>query len=386
MIESEYFKKIDLFIRNINHKRIDLMRAFRLRIFLLLFNQKNDEKNINFNNQFDVSNLGRQNLKKVFILRLDGKLGDTITMTGFLSELHSNNIEIYIVTKKQQDFIYNFIPIPVRLYTVTNLLSCVLLLFKMRRIYFDYLICSTHLIDPISLFLSRFINAQNKMTFLNKEIRFFNHHVFAHFENIHITERYGKFLEFMEVKPSSKLKQYTIKLPSIENHKCEIECARYDFKLEGYIVINSFSGSTDRNLSFEVTIAIVKGLKIALPHYKIVSIANENDLNILKSWQAQASLDGWFIFDKSDFGFNALLIQKSCLVITPDTAIIHLASAFNRKIVGLYRVFGSEKEFPIVWCPSVSEENYAIVYGYRGVINSIDPQEVVRCAVKLIKS
>lgn len=82
-------------IRALNHKRIDAMRGFKLRLANLLFSP------------FSRS-VGRQ-FGSILVLRMDGKLGDSVTATGFLRELKKkhNNCKLIIVASQSTETVYN---------------------------------------------------------------------------------------------------------------------------------------------------------------------------------------------------------------------------------------------------------------------------------------
>jgi len=350
------------------------MRAVRLKIFLFLFNQKN--KNLK------ISQVKSQ---KILILRLDGKLGDTITITGFLEELHHHGFSLDIVTRVQQSFIYNYIPTPFHLHKIRGFLSIVQLFLKIWREDYQYLICTTHLLDPVSLFLARFVKSKNKMVFLNQDLKFFDFHLIKDFESMHVTDRYQQFLKYIGILHSKSVYQYQLNFLEADRHIFNQEMQRLGWVREKYFVLNSFSGSSDRNLSFALSIQIIQKLLINFPDYHVISIGSTNDLKILNDWKMNFQNSKWHVFDNGDFGFNASVIEKSALVITPDTAVIHLASALNSKVVGLYRVFGDTHNYPVVWAPMLPQDSFEIVYGLRGQLNSISCDDVVAAVSKLVK-
>ena len=92
------FKKIDEFIRAANHRRIDGMRAFKLRLALLVFPVlgKLLQKRT-FNSELNI-----------LVFRLDDKIGDSITATGFLYQLKENfpQHRLVVLAGKNSAFIY----------------------------------------------------------------------------------------------------------------------------------------------------------------------------------------------------------------------------------------------------------------------------------------
>ena len=65
---------IDKKIRALNHRRIDLMRTIKLWLSVQIFSVLNRYQKAGFS-------------KNILILRMDDKLGDSVTSTGLLREL-----------------------------------------------------------------------------------------------------------------------------------------------------------------------------------------------------------------------------------------------------------------------------------------------------------
>ena len=369
------FKNIVLNIRKLNHRRIDFFRYVRTHFLVFLLNQKNK-----------LFGLSKDSKKpKAVILRLDGKLGDTITITGLYKELVDAGYELTVITRDQQSFIYDYISTPMTVFKIKNILSTILLLFKLKKHKFDVLICTTHLLDPSSLLLARFLKSYKKAVFLNQEIRFFDYHVVDQFEEIHITERYNRILKSVGLQPKGDVFNYYLKTPILSENKYAVDLEM--LKSNKVIVLNSFAGSSDRNLKKELTANIIEKVLKQNPNHIVVSIGSSFDHSTLKAWESDYKNkfgDRWKILSNGDFALNYWAINMADLIISPDTAIIHLASALNKKIVGIYRVARNIDEFPYVWAPLSGQNQFKIVYAYNGQIDLINPDLISQFSTDLI--
>ncbi|MFN3455250.1 MAG: glycosyltransferase family 9 protein [Pseudobdellovibrio sp.] len=328
------------------------------------------------------------------MLRLDGKIGDTITITGFLKELSNNGWEIDIIARESNQFIYQYLP---QIFKLIPLKKGVVNFFKtfkkVRQLpEYDTLICSTHILDPASLFFSRFIKAKNKIVFQNEEMSFFDFHVTENFHFSHVTTRYKQILKMMNFSKEdlSGVCQYHVEIPidTLNMARSKVNSLRTNSDTR-VIVLNSFAGAKLRNFSFETTRAIIEGL-IASMDCVVISIANQGDLNILKSWRENYNQKKWIFFDEGDFAFNAALLHLSDVVVTPDTSIVHLSSAVSDKLVAVYREDDHVEANSVIWAPALPKyegagqtKGHKIIYALGLDINNVDVAEIVN-SVKLL--
>lgn len=372
---SKMLKNIVFNIRKLNHKRIDFLRYVRTHFLVYLLNQKNC-----------LFGLPSENKKpKAIILRLDGKLGDTITITGLYKELVDAGYDLTVVTRDHQSFIYDYISTPMNVFKIKNIFSTLLLLLKLSTYKYDVLICTTHLLDPSSLLLARFLKSYKKSVLLNREIKFFDYHVCDQFEEIHITERYNRLLQSVDICPKGYVFHYYLNPPAILENKYSSDFVI--LKSNKVIILNSFAGSSDRNFKKEVTQKIIEKVLERNPGHIVISIGSSFDHNTLKIWESDFYHKfgtRWKILSSGDFALNYSAIKMAELVISPDTAIIHLASALNKKIVGIYRVANNRDEFPFVWAPLSGQNQFKIVYAYNGQIDLINPDLISQLTVDLI--
>lgn len=363
-------------IRKWNHQRIQFLRKVRLVVLKILIDQKN--KNFDSNRvSFKATDV-----KNIVLLRLDGKLGDTVTSTGLVKNLNLifPNALIDVLGDQSYQLLYKNFPFVRVIHQKKGFLNAILYVFSNDKKY-DILINSSEILSPSSVWITRFLSAKTKYSFLNKIWKLFDFHADYDPNQTHITQRYQSVLN--EISKAHQIQisdlNWSYQLPEIKS----------EFHLKGinYIVLNSFAGASLRNLNQQNTLLILKQLLEKFPDFKIVSIANVGDQNILKRWKqewlnsnSEALFKNWDIGLRGDLEYNFQLIQNAALVITPDTSIVHIACAFKTPLVALYRKDHREEKNMINWAPLGTR--YSVIEvrtdpNYED-INQLDVDQVLR--------
>ena len=99
-------------------------------------------------------------------------------------------------------------------------------------------------------------------------------------------------------------------------------------------------------------------------------IPNEASLYVFPSYPTESILDLAAIIDSLD------------LIISPDTSIVHMACAFNKPLVAIYR-----NHMPLfkIWHP-ISDFNYVVFSDYEDSLKSIDVDSIVNKTSKLMQN
>jgi len=119
-------------------------------------------------------------------------------------------------------------------------------------------------------------------------------------------------------------------------------------------------------------VALVIGAKLAtkqLPKHKLISICNnlqkpiiliggKEDVQLARSIKNAGNAQIWNTCGKFNMLESAFLISKSSVVVTHDTGMMHIAAAFNRKIVSVWG--NTIPEFGMYPFLPQAKENYAI--------------------------
>lgn len=385
-----FFKNLEHSFRRLNHRRIQLFRVWRTQVLLFVFNQKN---------------INRQHVarpKSALFLRLDGKLGDTITFSALIQQMIQNcpDLNIHILTRKNSLEVYQCL-FPelikngqIQLHFVEkNLIKIFKTIYELKPFIFDVMVSTSHILDPQSIILARLIQARNKISFLNQEMIFFDHHIVQDFFTIHITERYKKVIESMGLTWTTPV-SYSFSIPAEHIYKVsvELEKIKSQKKARNLIVLNSFAGARLRNLNYETTLAMIKSINTLLPNTLVISIANAGDLQVLKSWRKKAEenddrqfIQNWFLTEQTSLLESSAVIALSDLVITPDTSIVHLASALNKPLIALFRPDEGAEKNSKIWSPL--GENYKMFFSEKNEllgINAVDVGLIAQTAKKII--
>ncbi|MDH7605205.1 MAG: glycosyltransferase family 9 protein, partial [Melioribacter sp.] len=111
--------------------------------------------------------------------------------------------------------------------------------------------------------------------------------------------------------------------------------------------INISAGSEARFWGIENYKGLIKEIK-RYPNTKIIILCSPQDIH--KAEEISENLIPVF-YDKSFEKFSAM-ISKLNLLITPDTSIVHIASAFNVPVFGLYVKYNTND---MIWNPYNTE-------------------------------
>lgn len=363
----------------------------RTNLLLFVFNKKN-------RNWQAVS---RPN--SALFLRLDGKLGDTITFSALIHQMIKNcpDLKIHILTRKISSEVYQCLfpelikKRQIRLHFVEKRIFKIFkILIELRSSFFDVMVSTSHILDPQSIILARFIRAKNKISFLNQNMIFFDRHISENYFSIHITERYKNVIESMGLSWFSPVQySFTVPIELIKKTSIELEKIKKEKNAGSIIVLNSFAGARLRNLSFDTTFAIIKSLQSELPNTVVISIANSGDQQILKSWrnlaeqnsELQRHIKNWILTEETTLLENSAAIALCDLVITPDTSIVHLASALKKPLIALYRPDSGDEENSKIWSPL--SDNFKVIFSEKNDLlglNAIDVELITKTAKKII--
>ena len=144
--------------------------------------------------------------------------------------------------------------------------------------------------------------------------------------NIHIVDRYFATLKSLNIKNDDMGLEMSI----MDNEEIDQDEMPFNFR-HGYIVFAI--GAAHRTKSIPLNIAKEIGEKINHP---IVIVGGKKEFALAHEIE---KIDHDRIINKCGIltlGQSASLIKKARLVITPDTGMMHIASAFNKYIVSIW--------------------------------------------------
>jgi ADP-heptose:LPS heptosyltransferase len=360
----------------LNHRRIDYLRKIKLSFANTLFSKFSKSSDLNESNA-------------ILVLRLDGKLGDSVTATGFLRELKKNNInsKLIVATSESTENLYKSLDFIDEVFvSKKGVLNTMSLFLKLKTYNYKFIINTSHILNPRVLFLASFLKAFKKVGLGHEKNKIFNHSVAIDFVTEHVTERYRHILKSLGLAADNLDYQIEFKPESIKAAVDFIENLRK--KQNVVIALNSFAGARLRNLSQKTTVDIVRKI-LKNPHVIVISLANAGDHRILNSWIDQSFGGRWVHNpDLCSLDDNIALLQNCDLIVTPDTAWVHIASALKKKLVAIYREDNNANEVnSVIWAPykNVSRVLFAqLTSANPDDINNVDTDVVVQNVFQLL--
>lgn len=261
---------------------------------------------------------------KVLFLRDDDKIGDMVVSTSILRELKNSGYNIDIVTGKSNFCVIEYSDLYNDHYTYEEkLFSIIKLALTLRKNNYDLIIDMGELISIPYLMFIRLINARNVVGFNKNNIKSYNLNINYNEYTSHVIERYKKMLDALNV-PFGDLK-YEINIPEIVENRIVDFINNLPYKKN--VVINPFSASEKRDISKEQLLFIISFLKKY--SVNIIFIGRQDDLVNLQ-------IDSFLSNPIGDFISASAIIKHADLIITPDTSIVHVATAFDKPTLALY--------------------------------------------------
>ena len=160
--------------------------------------------------------------------------------------------------------------------------------------------------------------------------------------NQHISELYIKILKFLGIRNINSSydvfsSNYLLKKIDLENKK--------------YCVFNPYAASKHRSFSSE-NIEKISKIILEKDYEILILIGNEDKIKELKKLDINKESKVKVIETKG-MSEVAELIKGADLIVSPDTSIVHLAKAFDKKILCIYRKeLGKEDKNSILWGPN----------------------------------
>ena len=145
-------------------------------------------------------------------------------------------------------------------------------------------------------------------------------------------------------------------------------------ELTPFIVYNISSGNDYRTFSTEKNIEILRRIINELTEYNIIIISAPNEQQKAEEIRDKVESNRVVVFDSMSLTQVAAIINQSMIVFTPDTSIVHIASATQTPVFLIYSLLSSHVE---EWLP------YGVKFAYvrtkaREPIENIATDDVVR--------
>lgn len=298
---------------------------------------------------------------KYLFFSQDGKLGDAIAHSAFVAEVCRQDSSA-VIDVTAAGFTLDFWAHDPRIRHVIELnkpnwLDVLKLGTSLRREHYDYVVAWNH---HKSEKIKVFVKLVSPLKYIES----------VDVPGQHILERERHALKLI-FKDTGDIKY---SLPS-----------KHQNSPSNGLLINLFSGVWEwkRTIKQDHAVQFISKIHEQLPQLPITLCSERHTFTYACEVKEKLLQDGVVIqvVDASEEGYLGLLklCSQAKIVLSPDTAVVHLASALNKPIVGIYQNDGIKS---ILWAPTSSLQKVILSQSLDS-IDGYDIDEVVRAVVEL---
>ena len=373
-------------IKKINRIFQDYMRAKRLKIGKYIWDRKEKAKIVEGDNF-----LKDNSIKSILFLRYDGKIGDMIVNSLMFREIKKvyPDIKIGVVARGAAIDIIKDNPNVYKIYEYYKDRKKIKdLALKIKEEKYDLLIDFSEMLRVNQMMLINLCGARINIGLDRKDWKLFDLSIESGKDfkwTEHITKRYLAYLIKLGLKKENIDISYDIYL---EDEK-KYEAFFNEIKESKKLILNPYGASKHKSFNIETLENIITYLK-------------DKDIAIILTYFGDKYKELEFLEKKYKYVYipkkiesildTAILIKKSDYVISPDTSIVHIASAFNKKMITVYPPKGGKYGVDhLVWAPK-SEYSRVIfckdkIGNYDEIdINTFNMEEMKEEILKLINN
>lgn len=370
-------------IRKLNRVVQDFFRPKRLALGRFIWDRKENKKQCGQENI-----IVRMNIKKILFIRADGKIGDMVASTMMFREIKKKfpEIKIGVVARGAAKDIIKNSPYVDKIYDYEKNKSSIKNLTKrISEEKYDLLMDFSEMLRVNDM---KFINQCRvgiNMGLDRKDWKLFDVSIESGKDfqwDEHITKRYGAYLKKLGIEEYST--EYDVFIDSEREEKAQEYIKKLKEKYperEKIAILNPYGASKHRSLNRENLKKI--GEVLGDRGYITVLIYSPDKKQELENFMRESNMEGVVLPDEiKSIQDSAALIELSDLVITPDTSIVHIASAFNKRLIAFYRKDRKDEHNIKIWGPEypmaqiiLSQDQYQYQAGEEIDINNFSVLE-----------
>ena len=354
-------------IKKLNRIFQDYMREKRLKIGKYIWDRKEKAKIIEGDNFLEDNDI-----KSILFLRYDGKIGDMVVNSLMFREIKKvyPNIKIGVVARgaaidiikdnSNIDKIYEY-------YKDRKKIKDLALKIKEEK--YDLLIDFSEMLRVNQMMLINLCGARFNIGLNRKEWKLFDLSIKSDKDfkwTEHITNRYLAYLVKLGLKKENIDISYDIYLKDEKKYKAFFN----EIKESKKLILNPYGASKHKSFNIETLENIITYLK-------------DKDIAIILTYFGDKYKELEFLEKKYKYVYipkkiesildTAILIKKSDYVISPDTSIVHIASALNKKMITVYPPKGGKYGVDhLVWAPKSEYSRVIFCKDKTGTYDEID--------------
>ena len=354
-------------IKKINRIFQDYMREKRLKIGKYIWDKKEKAKIIEGDNF-----LKDNNIKSILFLRYDGKIGDMIVNSLMFREIKKvyPDIKIGVIARGAAIDIIKDNPNVDKIYEYYKDRKKIKdLALKIKEEKYDLLIDFSEMLRVNQMMLINLCGARINIGLDRKDWELFDLSIESGKDfkwTEHITKRYLAYLIKLGLKKENINISYDIYLKDEKKYEVFFN----EIKESKKLILNPYGASKHKSFNIETLENIITYLKdkdIAIilvyfgDKYKELEFLEKKYKYVYIPKKIESILD------------TAILIKKSDYVISPDTSIVHIASAFNKKMITVYPPKGGKYGVDhLVWAPKSEYSRVIFCKDKIGTYDEID--------------
>ena len=354
-------------IKKINRIFQDYMREKRLKIGKYIWDRKEKTKIIEGDNFLE-----NNNIKSILFLRYDGKIGDMVVNSLMFREIKKvyPDTKIGVITRGAAIDIIKNNPNVDEIYEYHKDRKKIKdLALKIKEEKYDLLIDFSEMLRVNQMMLINLCGARINIGLDRKDWKLFDLSIESGKDfkwTEHITKRYLAYLIKLGLKKENIDISYDIYLKNEKKYEIFFNKIKENKKL----ILNPYGASKHKSFSIETLENIINYLK-------------DKDMAIILVYFGDKYEELKFLEKKYKYVYipkkiesildTAILIKKSDYVISPDTSIVHIASAFNKKMITIYPPKGGKYGVDhLVWAPESEYSKVIFCKDKTGTYDEID--------------
>ena len=308
-----------------------------------------------------------RDIKKILFLRYDGKIGDYIVTSWIYREIKKQRPDIQIdvvgISKNEALFLNNENINNFYKLKRSKKIHMYFLAKKLRKENYDIIIDPTELLRNRDLFFIKNIGAKINFGYNKSNVPLFNKNIDRNSKTM--LEVYKEILENLGFSDLNLDYEVPINMTSEKN----VEEYLKNNGINKFIAINFFGASKRRKFKVSKAINLLEKIQKKYPEYKIIILNSPKDKKtILSIMKIMKENNIYYNEDFKTINDAISLIRKSEIVVSPDTAIVHIAEGLKKDIIAFY---SEDKKNYEKWKLSNNEEKNKIHF-YDENINNLD--------------
>ena len=329
-----------------------------------------------------------KNAKNILFLRYD-RIGDMVITTSVFRELKLvyPHIKIYVLaSKKNKDVLINnpYVDKIIINYK-NNIFGDLSSLLKLRKQKIDVCVEFDHSVVPHAIIRLRIINPKKIISVAKDgrygvsgdELMMYDYYTEKH-QNTHFRNVWLDTLKPFGIEPESN--KYDLFFSSSQEKSALNYLNQFPSKCKvGINLEGAVKGKKIQNTELE---QICKGIKQVNDNVQIIILTAPNNLQSVSQLVEEIGLEYVVPSYKTKTILDvAALIKNLDIIITPDTSIVHIASAFDKPIVTIHEK--NQDSFQLF--SPISSMNKTVFSPKANSIDGFDVDKVIEFSNELIK-